>query len=162
MPAGTVDTQIHDHASIPATLRAVFAPAAAPLTARDAWSAPFNGLLTLPEARVDLPDLSAHATALTAAVSTRPTAEALGVAEGAAEGAAEGVAEGEGEAEEAAASQTPAYYQSFTALAEQVQQHLLAVGEPEAVGAQSADTRVERSRQISRTFAAAADRHRGS
>ncbi len=162
VPAGTVDTQIHDHASIPATLRAVFAPAAEPLTARDAWSAPFNGLLTLPEARVDLPDLSAHATALTAAVSTRPTAEALGVAEGAAEGVAEGEGEGEAEAEEAAASQTPAYYQSFTALAEQVQQHLLAVGEPEAVGAQSADTRVERSRQISRTFAAAADRHRGS
>ncbi len=73
VPAGIVDPQTHDHASIPATLRRLFAPGASPLTRRDAWSAPFHGLLTLPVARTDLPDLSdlsAYATGLTAAVST--------------------------------------------------------------------------------------------
>ncbi|MGH3972200.1 MAG: alkaline phosphatase family protein [Pseudonocardiaceae bacterium] len=34
--AGTVDDTVRDHASVPATLRAVFAPDAAPLTRRDA------------------------------------------------------------------------------------------------------------------------------
>ncbi len=143
VPKGTVDTQTHDHASIPATLRAVFAPAAPPLTGRDAWSAPFDGLLTLPEARTDLPDLSEHATSLTAAVSAPP--EAAGLA-----------------AVTAAPQQIPAYYQPFTVLAEQVQQHLFSVGEPEVTSAEPARGNVERSRQISRTFAAAADRHRRS
>src|SRR5215472_11844374 len=49
--AGTVDTQIHDHASIPATLRALFAPHPRPLTARDQLSAPFHELAPPPEAR---------------------------------------------------------------------------------------------------------------
>jgi phospholipase C len=57
---GTVSTQVHDHASIPATVRALFAPAAAPLTRRDAWAAPFHGYLTLEQPRTDLPDLSAY------------------------------------------------------------------------------------------------------
>jgi len=46
--AGTVDSEPRDHASIPATLRALFAPDAEPLTGRDRWSPPFHGLLTLP------------------------------------------------------------------------------------------------------------------
>jgi phospholipase C len=52
-----------DHASIPATLRTLFAPQAAPLTVRGAWSAPFHGCLTLPTPRTGehLSDLSAHA-----------------------------------------------------------------------------------------------------
>ena len=58
---GTVDTTIRDHASVPATLRALFAPHLEPLTKRDAWSPPFHGLLTLATARTtDLPDLSAY------------------------------------------------------------------------------------------------------
>jgi phospholipase C len=138
--AGTVDTQIHDHASIPATLRALFAPSAPPLTRRDAWSAPFHGLLTLPDARTGLPDLSAYATGLTAAVSAPPAGEVPATA---------------GEPRP-----VPAHYQPFVTLAEQVQQHLVAVGEPEAIGASPSGRPVERSAQISRTFAAAAARHR--
>jgi hypothetical protein len=142
IPAGTVDTQTHDHASIPARLRSLFAPSAGPLTGRDRWSAPFHGLCTLPEARTDLPDLSTHATGLTAAVTAPPAAAAA--------------------APTAEPPAAPAYYQPFIALADQVQQHLVAVGEPEAIGAPSTGRPVDRSNQISRTFAAAADRHRRS
>ena len=142
VPAGTIDTQTHDHASIPATLRSLFAPSAGPLTGRDSWSAPFHGLRTLPEARTDLPDLSAHATGPTAAVTAPPAAETA--------------------APTAEPPNVPAYYLPFMAVADQVQQHLVAVGEPEAIGAPPAGTPVDRSDQISRTFAAAADRHRRS
>jgi phospholipase C len=140
VPAGTMDTQTHDHTSIPATLRSLFAPTAQPLTGRDRWSAPFHGLHALPAARTDLPDLSAHATGLTAAVIAPPAAAAP----------------------PAEPAQVPSYYQPFLALAEQVQQHLVAVGEPEAIDAPPTGPPVDRSSQISRTFAAAADRHRHS
>jgi hypothetical protein len=56
----------------------------------------------------------------------------------------------------------PHYYQPFIALADQVQQHLVAVGEPEAIGAPPAGRPIDRSAEVSRTFAAAADRHRRS
>jgi phospholipase C len=60
----TVDATIRDHASVPATLRALFAPNVAPLTKRDAWSPPFHDLLTLDTPRTaDLPDLSAYVVA---------------------------------------------------------------------------------------------------
>src|SRR3954454_18586037 len=42
IPAGTVLRDVFDHASIPATLRALFAPTAKPLTARDACAATFH------------------------------------------------------------------------------------------------------------------------
>jgi phospholipase C len=147
VPAGIVDSQTHDHASIPATLRRLFAPGASPLTRRDAWSAPFHGLLTLPVARTDLPDLSAYATGLTAAVSTAAVSTPSAAAAPAA-------------VEPTAPPAVPTSYQAFIALAEQVQQHLVAVGEPEAIGAPPTGGPVERSAQISRTFAAAAHRHR--
>jgi phospholipase C len=61
----TVDTADHDHACIPATLRALFVPDAAPLTERDDWAAqaPFHTVLSLTQPRrgADLPDLSALA-----------------------------------------------------------------------------------------------------
>ncbi|MFG2002915.1 alkaline phosphatase family protein [Spirillospora sp. NPDC048911] len=60
VPPGSIGTETRDHASVPATLRALFAPAAEPLTARDAAAARFDTLLTLPEPRRDLPDLSEH------------------------------------------------------------------------------------------------------
>jgi phospholipase C len=142
VPAGAVDAQTHDHASIPATLRSLFAPTAQPLTGRDRWSAPFHGLCTLSEARADLPDLSAYATRLTATASAPPAAAVT--------------------ASPAAPPTVPHYYQPFIALADQVQQHLVAVGEPEAIGAPPAGRPIDRSGQISRTFAAAADRHRRS
>ncbi|MDP9073832.1 MAG: alkaline phosphatase family protein [Actinomycetota bacterium] len=58
----TVDATIRDHASVPATLRALFAPHLEPLTQRDAWSPPFHGLLTResPRRGQELPDLSAY------------------------------------------------------------------------------------------------------
>lgn len=59
---GTVSAEVRDHASIPATLRGLFAPDAEPLGRRDAWAPPFHSLLNLPAARAggDLPDLSRH------------------------------------------------------------------------------------------------------
>jgi phospholipase C len=65
---GTISTEVRDHASVPSTLRAIFAPSARPLTARDGWAKPFHTLATLPQARVDLPDLSAHVPAKPASV----------------------------------------------------------------------------------------------
>jgi phospholipase C len=57
----TVSAEVRDHASVPATLRALFAPRANPLSARDGWAKPFHTLLTLPQPRRDdLPDLSNH------------------------------------------------------------------------------------------------------
>ena len=60
IPVASVDTTVRDHASIPATVRALFAPHAPPLTARDAWSPRFDQMLTLDQPRTDLPDLSAY------------------------------------------------------------------------------------------------------
>ena len=59
VPAGAVDATVRDHASVPATLRALFAPQAPPLSARDRWAPPVLSLLSLDEPRTDLPDLSA-------------------------------------------------------------------------------------------------------
>ena|SRR5262245_927024 len=78
VPQGTVDTQVHDHASVPATLRALFAPDAKPLSARDAWSPPFHAVASLDQPRTDLPDLSAHTAprpdvaSVAAAITTTP------------------------------------------------------------------------------------------
>ncbi len=60
--AGKVDDTVRDHASVPATLRAVFAPDASPLTRRDAWSYPFHTLANLDQPRrgSDMPDLSGY------------------------------------------------------------------------------------------------------
>ena len=144
--AGTVDAQPRDHASIPATVRSLFAPGAQPLTARDRWSPPFHDLLTLPGPRTDLPDLSGHATPIVAAVSA-PPATLAPAAETAPAPAAE-------------PPTVPAYYQPFMALADRVQRHLVAVGEPEAIASPPTGPPIDRSAQISRTFAAAAHRHR--
>jgi hypothetical protein len=55
----------------------------------------------------------------------------------------------------------PAYYEPFLAQAAQVQQHLAAVGEPE-VATPATGLPADRGEQITREFAAAADRHRGA
>ena len=59
--AGTVCDIVRDHASIPATLRRLFAPDMPALTDRDAVAATFDTLLDFgsPSRRDDLPDLSA-------------------------------------------------------------------------------------------------------
>jgi phospholipase C len=135
--AGTVDDTVRDHASIPATLRALFAPGAAPLTRRDAWSPPFHTVLnrTQPRRGDQLPDLSAHA-------SGQPGVAAI---------ADHRVAAGDG--------QVPPYYRDFIAQAEQVRKHLLAVGEPEAAQ-ESRPAPAEKAVDITRLFREAARRHR--
>jgi phospholipase C len=62
VPAGAVSAEERDHASVPATLRALFAPQAPPLTRRDERAAPFHSLLELEQPRrgTELPDLSGH------------------------------------------------------------------------------------------------------
>jgi len=149
--AGTVDVQTHDHASIPATLRALFAPHARPLTERDKWAAPFHELRTLPAARTDLPDLSAHAGGLTSAISAPRAAAARAAAAPAT--AAPATAE-------TGPAAVPDYYQPFLTLAGQVQQHLADVGEPE-MATPATGPPVDRATEITQEFAAAADRHRG-
>jgi phospholipase C len=60
IPPGTLDQQVRDHASIPATLRRLFAPDAPPLTRRDRHAPTIHQLLTLATPRGDgaLPDLT--------------------------------------------------------------------------------------------------------
>lgn len=139
VPAGTVDTETHDHASIPATLRALFAPDAPPLTGRDKWSAPLHHLATLAQPRTDLPDLSAHA-------GPPPSAAAPSAAAPAGAPARPPV--------------MPPYYQPFTELADHVYQHLEDVGEPEAIAADPTGSQTDRSAEISQVFSEAAHRHR--
>lgn len=110
--AGTVCTEVHDHAAVPTTLRALFAPDAAPLTPRDAWAAAFHQLATRSTARGngELPDLSAAAAAppFTRVAALSPTAEpSLG-------------------------PELPEHYQPFLDLAEQVRSRLAATGVREA------------------------------
>ncbi|HET7243958.1 MAG TPA: alkaline phosphatase family protein [Streptosporangiaceae bacterium] len=139
--AGAVDAEPRDHASIPATLRALFAPDAEPLTKRDQWSPPFHGLLTLPEARTDLPSLAKYATGITTAIS------------------APAVAAPHAQAAPTQAPAVPSYYQPFLALAGEVREHLAAVGEPEVAELANAPA-VLRGTQVTQAFATAADRHR--
>jgi phospholipase C len=141
VPAGIVDTKLHDHASIAATLRALFAPGARPLTARDAWSVPFHNLATLREARTDLPKLSAYARDVTPAIGMPRAART--------------------DAADSEPSARPAHYPPFLALAEQVRVHLDAVGEPEAA-APAVGPAVDRGAEVSRAFEMGADRHRAA
>jgi phospholipase C len=56
VPAAWVDT-CFDHTAIPATVRRLFAPGTAPLSARERSSPTFDGLASLDPPRADLPDL---------------------------------------------------------------------------------------------------------
>jgi phospholipase C len=139
--AGTVRHTVHDHASVPATLRALFAPAALPLTARDAWATPFSDVASLTEPRTDLPDLSAW---------TLPPAPGVPVPEPAERPAA---------APPAAPEHVPEYYWEFVRQADQVRQRLESVGEPEIAPAMGS-TGVQRGQDITDAFTQAAHRHR--
>ena len=138
--AGTVDGTVRDHASVPATLRAVFAPDAPSLTRRDAWSPPFHTVLDLDQPRRgrDLPDLSSHVgrqpgeLPVTAMPSQSATTGEAGM---------------------------PQYYRDFVTQAEHVKERLLAVGEPEATG-ETPSAPVEKATDITRMFHEAASRHR--
>ncbi len=54
------DDTTYDHASIPRTVRKLFAPGTAPLSAREAAAATFEGLVTRDTPRTDLPDLRGY------------------------------------------------------------------------------------------------------
>ncbi|GAA4629451.1 hypothetical protein GCM10023196_050470 [Actinoallomurus vinaceus] len=134
IPKSTVDAEVRDHASIPATLRALFAPNAAPLTDRDDWAAPFHSMLSLPEPRRDdLPDLSAYA-----ASPPRLSEEAAPAATG----------------------PVPRHYQDFARQADLVRQILTDVGEPEILRVTADDPPMRRAGETSAAFADAAHRHR--
>ena len=133
---GTLIHQVHDHASVPATLRALFAPRAAPLTRRDAWAPRFHEAATRDVPRTDLPDLSAYVPAAPAAAAAAPAARKA--------------------VEEA---QVPPYYRDFIDQADEVRKHLLTLGEPE-MPANAAPAGVQRASQTTNAFNQAAHRHR--
>lgn len=121
--AGTVSAQPRDHASVPATLRALLAPKAAPLTRRDGPATPFHSLLELQQPRrgADLPDLSGR---LPAAPATR-----------AAMLAPEAVPSGP-------EPPVPDYYREFVALAEMVARELPVTDIPADLGPRAKAHRV--------------------
>jgi phospholipase C len=135
IPRATIDSQVRDHASVPSTLRALFAPAAQPLTTRDAWSPPFHGVVTLDEPRTDLPDLSAF---------TAPPAPPAPVPP-----------------QPVGAENVPAYYDNFIKLSDEVHHHLVKVHETEtATEARPSADPAQRAAQVSQLFSDAAHRHR--
>ncbi len=145
--AGVVDHTFYEHASVPATLRKLFAPAAAPLTARDEAAATFDQLWTLPQPRADLPDLSAY---------TKPAQLAPEAPSAVDRAVAPPPALVPGEAE----PQVPDYYREFVQQAELVRRHLDAVGEPETQPLAPA-TSPQDGHDVTVAFSKAAARHRG-
>jgi len=132
-PGTLVDTE-HDHASVPSTLRALFAPQARPLTSRDAWAPPFHQIATRTVPRTDLPDLSAYVRAAApAAAPAPPPAGDLG--------------------------EIPEYYRDFIRQSDQVLSRLRKLGEPE-MAAVTAPGGIGRARQTTSAFQQAAHRHR--
>ena len=134
--AGRIDPAVHDHTSVPATLRALFAPGAEALTERDKHAQPFHTLLDRdrPRRGAELPDLSAYVS------KAPPRAAALAP-------------------EMPAGVTVPDHYQPFIAQADDVHAHLREVGEPETAGALPVGD-LQRAAEIGRRFSAAADRHR--
>ena len=148
IPTGTLDNRIHDHASVPSTIRTIFAPQALPLTARDKTAIPFHDVATLVQPRTNLPDLSgftrATMTSLTSTVTE--TSEPI---------------EPSPDTTELTTEQTPHYYDDFINQAEAVRKHLDEVGEPEIKpisAAKPATTQL--AAEVTIAFAKAAHRHR--
>ena len=143
IPAGTLDRRPRDHASVPATLRALFAPTAPPLTARDKWATPFHDLATLDQPRTDLPDLSEYARHPAAALPATVTVQATLTGPVA-----------------ATSADVPEYYRDFLKQAEQVREHLDEIGEPEAAPIEAAPAQPQLGAEVTLAFAKAAHRHR--
>jgi phospholipase C len=147
IPAGTLIAETHDHASVPATLRAIFAPTAQPLTKRDAWAATFHHALSLDNPRTDLLDLSQHVTTTAAAAAANAAAAETGAPTTAAATTKVG------------AEVIPTYYQDFLKQTEQVRKHLRAVGEPEIQNV-TASSGGQSAAEVTAAFQEAAHRHR--
>jgi phospholipase C len=145
VPRGTVDQTTRDHASVPSTLRAIFAPHADPLTRRDAWAQPFHGVASLSAPRRDdLPDLSAWVTPSHA--GARPFGDRSVEAANRADAASPGL---------------PESYAPYAAQARRVHRELAKLGEPEATVPLQSSTPQDRAAETAGIFAAAAARHRG-
>jgi hypothetical protein len=148
--AGAVSADVRDHASVPATLRALFVPDAKPLTRRDQHAVRFDTLLGLeaPRRGADLPDLSAHLPAAPTA-----TREAMLAPPPPVEAAAE--------------PEVPEYYLDFVELADQVAAELARVAPAEAAEGLAAPAPpaelgpLARARQATAAFTAAAEAARG-
>ena len=143
--AGTVSAEVRDHSSVPATLRALFAPDAGPLTNRDRHANPFHTLLGRagPRAADDVPDLSGHLPptppATRAAIMAPPEAAGLPEAE----------------------PPVPEYFQDFLDLADMVAEELATEpGRPRAAAEAPAEGPRARARQVTAAFAEAADQAR--
>jgi phospholipase C len=141
--AGAVNGEPRDHAGIPSTLRAVFAPHAPPLTSRDAWAPPFHHLLTRTAPRTDLPDLSSHVPTPAAAPSAELVAEPAPPTP---------LVTGP-------AAQPPDHYQPYVELADTVRRRLRARGVAEAVPVPGMPP-MERAAATTRAFNAEAHRNR--
>jgi phospholipase C len=138
VPAGTVDDTVRDHSSVPRTLREIFAPAAAALTARDEWAKPFHQLLSLVDPRRgDLPDLSRF---------VAPTAP--------------GPVPAGPDRQDAVRGPLPQSYQAFVAQADKVHRRLVQVHEDEARMPVRVSAPAARATEIAQIFTAAAQRHR--
>jgi len=164
--AGTVDHRVHDHASVPATLRMLFAPDAKPLTRRDAWAPPFHDLAKRQSPRTDLPDLSGYLpTALGAptapATPARPATTTAAATPAATATATPAAATAVPAANAAAGQVMPTYYRDFIKQSDEVRKRLRRVREPE-VSAVAASTGIDRAEQTTREFEQAAHRHRHS
>jgi phospholipase C len=144
--AGTISADVRDHASVPATLRALFAPDAKPLTGRDEHAIRFDTLLGLeaPRRGGDLPDLSAH-------LPPAPTA------------AREAMLAPPAPVEAAAEAEVPEYYRDFVKLADQVAAELARVAPAEVAEGPAAPAPPAalgpraRARQATAAFTAAAE-----
>ena len=143
IPAATVHTGVHDHASVPSTLRTLFAPQADPLSERDRWAQPIQALLTLDAPRTDLPDLSHHTTAAAQRVVPRGTTPAAVQPVGT-----------------AAVAEIPDHYRPLVELSEKVGDRLQAQGRyetPLALGAEPLGLRPgDPGREVTSAFARAA------
>lgn len=135
--SGTVVHDARDHASIPATLRSLFAPTAKPLTRRDAWSPPFHTAATRTSPRADMPDLSPYCSPALSEPVAFPQPPASVPPDAA----------------------VPNYYREFIKQADLVRKHLEHLGEPEMKNV-TAQSPIQRAGQITAAFAAAAHRHR--
>jgi phospholipase C len=145
--AGTVSADVRDHASVPTTLRALFAPDAEPLTGRDERAVPFHTLLTLdlPRRGGDLPDLSAHLPGTLTATADAELAQSPAFEAG-------------------AEPPLPEYYQDFVVLADEVAAEMARVapaGAAEAL-ASPASGPLARAQQATAAFTAAAEAARRS
>ncbi len=134
---GTVEHGVLEHSSLPATLRALFAPTAEPLTQRDGHAKTFHHLWTRKAPRDDMPDLSEYLAPVPTTTAAAPGSSA----------------------DSEQPPRIPGYYREFLAQGELVRQHLQHVQEPE-VATLGKTVSTHDGRALTAAFHDAAHRHR--